>query len=171
MVAWAERPVDWPERGKCEADWPLPESVTIETCFDYLGRKLDGGVPDKLRSAPIFVVLPAGECEQFTLQSPARSALRPGSPCPIVLQCLMPKETSRQGKSVPWAIRFDHTVTAGIETEVPLFIYNFSDHEVSGTVSASKLPSGCQVQPDRWERSPGADGQRKASGPLPNNRR
>ncbi|MFV2069724.1 MAG: hypothetical protein ACC645_22390 [Pirellulales bacterium] len=151
LVAWTERQVDWPERGKCESDWPMSESVAVEACFDYLGRRLAGGGPNKLTSAPLYVVLPSGACEELTLQSPVRSALRPGSPSSVVLQCLMPKETRRQNKSVRWAGQFDHTVKPGLETELPLFVYNFSAHEVSGTISVEKIPSSCQVQPERWD--------------------
>jgi hypothetical protein len=69
----------------------------------------------------------------------------------VVLQCLLPKETSRQNKSVRWAGRFDHTVKPAVETEVPLYVYNFSDREVCGTISVEKSPSSCQVQPNRWD--------------------
>ncbi len=151
LVAWTQRPADWPQRGKCESDWPLPESIRVEACFDYFGRRLAGGVPNRLTSAPLFAVLPAGTCDGMTLQAPARSALRPGSPSPVVLQCLLPKETRRQNQSVRWAGQFDHTVKPGSETEVPLYVYNFSEHEVAGTVFMEKIPAGCQVRPQQWE--------------------
>ena len=151
LVAWIERAADWSERGKGEADWPLSESLPIETCYDYLGRKLDAGVPNKLTSAPLFAVLPTGACDGLTLQCPARSASRSGSPSPVVLQCLLPTENRRQNKLVRWAGQFDHTVKPEVETEVPLLAYNFSDQEVSGTIAIEKIPAGCQVQPDRWD--------------------
>jgi hypothetical protein len=146
LVAWAERQVDWPERGKYEADWPIAESVSVEACFDYLGRSIADGLPSKLSSAPIFAILPEGECDQLTLHLPPKSAPRPGTPSSIVLQCLMPRETSRQDKSIRWASQFEHTINPDVETEVPLYVYNFSDHEVTGNISIEEASPNCQMQ-------------------------
>jgi hypothetical protein len=150
LVAWAERPGDWSVRGQSEVDWPVPETVAVEACFDYLGRAMPGGVPKKLTSAPVFVTLPEGACDQLTLQSPTRAELREGTPSPIVLQCLMPWETRLQDTSVRWAGQFGHSLKPNTETEVPLFVYNFSGRQVSGSISVANLPAGCQIHPQQW---------------------
>ncbi|MCA9229875.1 MAG: hypothetical protein KDA57_04435 [Planctomycetales bacterium] len=151
LVAWVERPGDWPVRGKGETQWPLPKSLRVEECYDYLGRMQGKGSPAGLSSAPIFAALPLGECDQLALQTPRKANVREGSAAPIVLQCLLPKEQRLQDTSIRWAGQFEHAVPLETETEVPIFAYNFSDREVAGQILLEGFPANCEVSLDRWE--------------------
>lgn len=150
LVAWAEQPVDWEHRGAVSAAWPWPADVPVTACYDYLGRTVTAGVPAELTSSPIFVVLPLGTCERWALRRVATSEPRPGDASPIVLQCLMPKDTSVRVERIEWAWEYEHGVVPGQATDLPLFVYNFSQHEVSGSIAVETLPDGVTIQPDRW---------------------
>ena len=151
LVAWAEREGEWSDRGTFAADWPLPESVAVEECFDYLGRSIGSDPPTRLQSAPAFVILARGESAKLQLDAPPRSALRRGTPSAVVLQCLMPKETTVRSEKIRWAWEYEYRVAPDQEIDLPLFIYNFADHEINGTVTLEHVPKGCQITPSRWE--------------------
>jgi hypothetical protein len=41
IVMWAEKPVDWPDRNRTTALWPLPEELPVTDVYDYLGRPIE----------------------------------------------------------------------------------------------------------------------------------
>lgn len=156
LVAWSEQSGDWPQRGERTTNWPLPNSLTVEWCCDYLGRRLGPSAPQKLTSAPTFVVLPAGEASRLSLDPPGRSAprsssLTDNSPSPVVLQCLLPRNTAVRDDSIPWAWEYEHHLAVDAEHELPLFVYNFTDKTVTGTIALENTPLGYQVTPSRWQ--------------------
>jgi hypothetical protein len=70
LVAWAEKEVDWPERGKTTVEWPLPGNLPLQGIYDHLGRKLEGKIPERLRSAALFILLPMGGADSLPLEKP-----------------------------------------------------------------------------------------------------
>ncbi len=156
LVAWSERAGDWPQRGEQTTNWPLPNSLTVEWCCDYFGRPLGHTVPQRLTSAPTFVVLPAGEAARLTLdppgRSPSRNTMSAGKkPSPVVLQCLLPLNTAVRDESIPWAWEYEHQFDVDTQHELPLFIYNFDDKSVTGTITLENTPPGYRVTPGRWQ--------------------
>ncbi len=156
LVAWAERPGDWDQRGERQIDWPLSAGLNVEWSCDYLGRSLPGTAPQTLTSAPVFVVLSAGEAARLQLDLPDRSAPRDapsheGTPSPVVLQCVLPHKTAVRDESIRWAWEYEHRLAADTEHQLPLFVYNFDDRQVTGTVTLEDIPPNYQVTPDHWE--------------------
>jgi len=150
MVAWAEKPGDWSTRGQFSIPWPLP-ALRIITIYDYLGRPLGNTPPDKLRSAPIFVVLPVGQTAQLTLDKPQRADYRAGKASPIVLQIAMTHAIKMvQDPKTPWIMEPQYKISPGKETSFEFFAYNFSADTVEGEIVLSKLPAGWTCLPDRW---------------------
>ena len=150
LVAWVEKNVDWPGRGKAKQQWPLPEGITPERCFDYLGREISIGDPVALTSAPIYLVLPEGLCDGLTLTRPELSPRRTDRVSPVVLQCAMPPGTGKKIDRIPWAWEIDYHVAPGTPCRVPLYAYNFSDKPLQGTVELVQLPPGCKAEPTQW---------------------
>ena len=72
LVAWAEKPGDWSQRGKTTVPWSLPRAVAVDRVYDYLGRLLESGVPERLQSTPVFVLLRSGDASELSLESPPR---------------------------------------------------------------------------------------------------
>ncbi|NCQ27480.1 MAG: hypothetical protein COY42_05885 [Armatimonadetes bacterium CG_4_10_14_0_8_um_filter_66_14] len=131
LVGWADEPTP------CS----LPEGLSVERAYDYLGRKLDGGVPAELQTAARFLVLPAGEAGKLSLEAPASpSEHRPGTPSAVVLQLQMPHSSTRLGQQ---AYEVDPTTAV----ELPLLAYNFGNKPVTGTVTAESLPKGWELTP------------------------
>jgi len=150
LVAWAERPGEWSQKGKTTVDWRLPAGITVEHAYDYLGRSLRT-TPSQLTSAPVFLLLKPGDAEKLPLARPRRAEFRPGRPCPVVLQLHMSRSTSVNVKQIPWASDYEHLVEPETETELPLYIYNFSDMRVSGRVAIEHLPANWKLTPDAWD--------------------
>ncbi|MEN6428043.1 MAG: hypothetical protein ABFE13_22040 [Phycisphaerales bacterium] len=151
LVAWAEKPGDWDQRGKTTADWALPQGMTVESVYDYLGRSLGSTVPQQLQSAPVFVLLGPGEAKRLPLAVPQRSTFRPGKPGQIVLQLHMPPTASVNIEQIPWASDIEHKVRPETEIELPLYAYNFGDQPVRGRIVVEHAPEGWQLTPDTWE--------------------
>ena len=151
LVAWAEKPVDWPSRGLTTMDWSLPEGISVEAVHDYLGRPLGKGVPKQLKSSAIFVVMRAGESRKLPLEKPQVSEFREGRVSPVVLQIQMPPGTPVKSKEQSWSSGLEHTVEIGKEMDLSLFVHNFSGKQVSGRVRVERIPSGWKLTPDRWE--------------------
>ncbi len=150
LVAWAERPVEWPERGKKKAPWSLPARLRIKAVYDYLGRSRGTEVPGVLGSAPIFVLLEPGDAQKLKLQKPKLAPYREGEAVPVVLQLQVPKRATRQVTVRPWALEYDYVVAPEKDIELPLFIYNFSETAVEGTVTVDRIPKAWRLAPDRW---------------------
>jgi hypothetical protein len=151
LVAWSERPVEWPERGKLRVAWSLPAQLTVKAVYDYLGRPQGTQAPAVLQSAPVFVVLPAGGTDSLSLDKYIRAPYRAGRASPVVLQLSVPKTATQQIKVKPWALEYDYVVPPDEEIELPLFIYNFGDAAVQGVVKAAHVPTGWQFSPKQWD--------------------
>ncbi len=152
LVAWAERPGDWSTRGKTTAPWALPRTVTVADVYDYLGRSLDSQVPQRLESAPIFVLLRGGDASELPLEPlPQRSEYRSGEVCPVVLQLHMPRSTSVNVQQIPWASDYEHQVEPETDTVLPFYAYNFSDKAVKGRITIDHAPEGWTFEPSSWK--------------------
>jgi len=151
LVAWAEKPADWDRRGKTVADWDLPKTIRIKAVSDYLGRPLGSTPPAQLHSAPLFVQLEAGDAGKLPLEKPHRSEYRPGQTCPVVLQLHLPRSTAIDIKQIPWAIDHEHQVEPEKGIDLPLYVYNFSDTTLSGTVRVAHSPTGWKLTPNAWD--------------------
>ena len=150
LVAWAEAPGDWDRRGKLHVDWALPEDVTIESAYDYLGRSLGRRPPRQLHSAPVFVVLGPDQAERFELTVPPQTPLRPGKTSDIVLQLDMPRDTTIKLDQIPWSSEFEHRVEPDTETDLPVYVYNFGSRPAHGTIAVSHCPAGWALDPKQW---------------------
>ncbi len=149
LVAWIERKVDWPERGKAEASWSLPFEPSVLQVYDYLGRPLGQRLPDKLRSSPVFVILPVGQAERLVLESPTLAPWRGGKPSPVVLQLRMPRHATIR-RQPAWTQEHDRTAPPGQRTPITLCAYNLSDRSVEGSVRVARLPDGWALEPSQW---------------------
>lgn len=150
IVAWAEEQADWPQRGRAKVSWSLPENVHVESAFDYLGRPLPEACPKELQSAPVFLVLPAGEGAKFTLFKPSASPYRDDAPSPVVLQLQWPGVRILPHKD-GWTDEHDYHVTPDAETELRVYAYNFGSTAVKGGFSDFQVPSGWTLTPERPE--------------------
>lgn len=150
LVAWTEKNVDWPDRGKATRDWQLPAALKPEQGYDYLGRKTSVGDPITLTSAPIYLLLPEGSCDSLSLTRPKGYSRRDDNVCPIVLQCVMLQDTARNIERIPWASEYEYQVEPGKPCRVPLYAYNFGNKTVRGTVRFEGLPEGCKAEPAEW---------------------
>ncbi|HNR97959.1 MAG TPA: hypothetical protein PKX48_03665 [Planctomycetota bacterium] len=151
LVAWAEKPSDWPDRGKTSAAWSLPAGVVPSAVYDYLGRPLSAGVPATLGSAPIFVLLPRGAAAKLALEAPPEAAARrPGEPTPIVLQIHVPSDARQKIEVVQWAGEYDHVIAVEADVDLRIFAYNFGAGAASGTIAVEHAPSGWDLAPRAW---------------------
>ncbi len=150
LVAWAEKAGDWDQRGNATVDWPLPAGLAIDAVHDYLGRPLGAVAPGSLRSAPVFVLLAPGDERRLALTRPAPSRFRGGKPGRMVLQLHLPRSTRIKLQEIPWASEFEHGIQPGVETELPLYIYNFADQPRSGSVVVEHSPPGWKLKPRQW---------------------
>ena len=151
LVAWAEKNVDWPDRGKAKCDWQLPEGLEVERSFDYLGREVAVANPVGLTSSPIFLLLGEGECDRFELTRPEKWERRVDDVCPVVLQCAMPRGTAKDIKRIPWASEYEYVIEAGRPCKVPIYAYHFGSEALRGTVRLEGLPAGCSAEPRNWD--------------------
>ena len=151
LVAWAEKPGDWDQRGKTSIDWQLPKELAVEGVYDYLGRSLNSVVPGQLRSSPIFVLLRSGDANHLPVTLPQRAAWRSGEPGSIVLQLRMPPATSVNVEQIPWASDIEHKVQPETEIDLPLYAYNFAEAPVKGRIVVEHAPDGWRLVPNAWE--------------------
>ncbi len=129
LVIWSETP----------KENPLPKSLPVIAVYDYLGRPQPTTVLEKLDKAAYFIVLPKGECAKLSLEPlPALSEFKPGEPSPVVMQLEMPQIATCLNKQA-------HEIPAGQETDIPVHLYNFSKHAVSGKILMEELPTGWNV--------------------------
>ena len=149
LVAWIEKEADWPGRGEQVLPWPLPEPLPVEAAFDYLGRPLEAVPPETIASAPLFALLPEGAADSLLLQTIAPSEYRAGTPSPVVLQFDTPNiaPVIRQRE---WTHEPERVFDLGTETECALLVYNFSDTEVTGTISLTEAPEGVTISAENW---------------------
>ena len=145
LVVWAERPVDWAERGKCEAPWPLPDDFAPDAvCHDYLGRAVQR--PGRAVSAPVFLSCPRGAADALPLTPPPAAPRREGKPLPVVLQISLPgAEVVRN--TLGWTDEHDYALPAGKPAPVRVYAYNFGDTVFEGELRAESLPEGWTLTP------------------------
>lgn len=151
LVAWAEKPGDWDQRGKTAIDWQLTKELTVEGVYDYLGRSLGSAVPGQLRSSPIFVLLRSGDAGRLPLISPQLSTRRSGEPGPVVLQLHLPRTTSVNIEQIPWASDIEHRVQPDTEIDLPLYAYSFAETPVQGRIVVEHAPAGWRLTPNAWD--------------------
>ncbi|MBN2269547.1 MAG: hypothetical protein JXN61_02975 [Sedimentisphaerales bacterium] len=135
LIVWADK----------ATTWRLPEGVSVEVVYDYLGRPLGKDIPESIESAPLFVILPQGKAAALSLEAPLHgSAFRQSGASPVVLQLQMPQSATDLGKQA-------HKVDLKDEVELDVFAYNFGDDAVAGTVSLEHAPDGWRLIPGRIE--------------------
>ncbi len=156
LIAWTEERVDWRSRGQAESEWPLPADLAIERVYDYLGRSVGEAAPARLRSAPVYVVMPEGEADRLQdmadnaeWRAAPESPWRDGDASPVVLQLHAP-DAAIVGREIDWAPMHDYALAPG-EHEIAMRAYNFGDEIVSGAVEVAELPSGWNVAPASWK--------------------
>ncbi len=163
LVMWAEREVDWPERGKAKASWPLPKDVSVKAVYDYLGRPLKTGSLTKLRSAPVFVLLPPDGSRKLPLEPPPslpQTKAQPTQPSSIVLQTMFPPTLRKRVEDKPWSEAYAWSYRSDQPTEFELAVYNFGTSAAEGKIKLEQAPSGWTVTPDHWQAAV-APGERK----------
>lgn len=150
LVAWAEAPVDWPERGRTRSPLGLPLELSVMAVYDFLGRSLGVTPPETTGGAPLFILLPEGAADILTLQAPCSSPLLPATeePSPVVLQFSAPDMPIR-GRIINWAHEHDRIMAPGVYT-VTIYAYNFGDKLVSGTIEVTGLSPAWQCEPMDW---------------------
>jgi hypothetical protein len=150
IVAWTEEQADWPQRGRAKVAWSLPAEVRVEAAYDFLGRALSGGAPGELRSAPVFLVLPAGETGKLALSMPPASTCRNDAASPVVLQLQWPGAKVVMRKE-GWTEEHVYQIPPNSITDVRIYAYNFGTETARGTVNKSELPSGWKLTLDDSE--------------------
>ncbi|MBZ0258690.1 hypothetical protein K8I31_21675 [bacterium] len=151
LVAWGERRVDWAQRGQYSTEWPLVDDLNIIEIYDYLGRKQNNVVPTELASSPQFIIMPQGESQNLELEAYPKAPYREGEASPVVMQLMLDRSYSVQVDETPWAVEFEHKVEADQETELPIYIYNFSDQPVSGEVKIERAPGDWKLSNTTWQ--------------------
>ena len=149
LVAWTEARVDWPERGRAAAEAALPPELPVAAVYDYLGRSLGNALPERLTSAPLFIVLAEGAADSLALEKPAPVNVdAQEKPSPVVLQLRAP-DAPIVGRVVDWAHEHDRVMSPG-NHDVAIVVYNFGEDTATGVVTATELPPGWQCEPDAW---------------------
>jgi hypothetical protein len=111
--------------------------IAPRSAFDHLGRPLKPATTLRLTKAPVFALLTDKCARQLKLDPPPQSPpRRTGDPSPVVLQAVWPQESLRLNQSA-------YRVSTQKSQKVPLWIYNFSEAAVTGTLRVSV--------PDSWK--------------------
>ena len=150
LVAWSEKDVDWPQRGKTKANWEPPAGLQVHGVYDYLGRWLGRKVPAQLTPQPIFVLLKPGQANQLSLEKPETHEFRQPAVSPIVLQLQMTASSSVKVHESPWSQGFVHTADPNEPQQLTVWAYNFSNETKTGQINVDALPQGCDITPKQW---------------------
>jgi hypothetical protein len=147
VVLWAENPVDWDARGQHTAPNPLPMEMEILAIHDYLGRRSFTALPQRIGSAPQFVILPREASRLLPLETHAavpsphyNAPLQTASP--LVLQILWPEAKRASISDLPWSEGHVYTFEPGESVPLQIAIYNFGDRPAEGTLAVELLPEG-----------------------------
>jgi hypothetical protein len=125
LIGWSDKPQAFPLKG-----------LRVVASYDCFGRKLQS---PGLSERPAFFVLDRSVADRLTLTPPPACAeLRPGKPCPVVLQAQFKASTR-------WLQAQAHRLPAGQTITVPLSLYNFSDVPARGRLLVAEKPQGWQV--------------------------
>jgi len=149
LVAWAEKKVDWPQRGKTKVAFSVPESWPVQGVFDYLGRRLDE-MPAALAAEALYVILPAGQTDALKLTSVDRSLKREDQVCPVVLQVQIPRSAMVKIAPLPWSQGYEYRIDPDKPYRLRMFAYNFGDESVKGAIQVVGKPSGWVLDRERW---------------------
>lgn len=130
--------VAWAEKGKVSASFA--RELAVAAAYDGYGRPLQAGVPAELGEAPVFAVLQPGESRKLALEPPLAVKPAPATAAcsPVVMQVLLPQEQTRLDIQA-------HQIPLGVETVVPVAVYNFGDKPVCGTLLADAPLAGWHV--------------------------
>lgn len=147
LVAWAEKEVDWNERGRAAASWKLPADLDVQGVVDYLGRWQGGVLPERLSSAPVFVFLPAGQASRLPIEAPPPLAgLRVGTASPVVLQVTLPRSANVKVEDLPWSEGYAYAVKGGQTLDLPVQAYNFGRSRVQGRLEVESKPENWEIR-------------------------
>lgn len=128
--------IAWDDAGESA----LPGALPVEAVFDHIGRAQGNRNPATLGPEPVFLLLPKGAADRLELEPPPEPAPhRDGPVSPVVLQLSLPAQTTRLATQ-------SHQIEPGVQTELPLLVYNFGPEPVSGALKVVDLPSKWQVQ-------------------------
>lgn len=152
LVAWVDKKVNWPQRGKTKVKFLPPDSWEVEGTFDYLGRSLDE-VPDELTGEALFVVLPAGQTDAVELTSVVRSSQREDQACQVVLQVQIPRAASMKVEPLPWSQGYEYRIDPNKPYHLSMFAYNFQSERVKGTIRVKDKPSSWVLDREVWSLS------------------
>ena len=143
LVVWAEKEVDWNDRGKTTADWKLPAQLNALEVVDYLGRSCGTNSPTPLTSAPVFVFLPRGQAASLPLEKPPTLPTpRDGVASSVVLQMALPRSAGRKVEDLPWSEGYAYQAKPGEALEFKLRAYNFSTNTAAGHMRVVRQPVG-----------------------------
>jgi hypothetical protein len=149
LVAWVETPGDWDKRGAATLRWALPADVSVLETYDYLGRRIDAGVPNELPSRAVYLLLAPNESAKLPLEPARSSEFRAGVPSSVVLQLEMPDRIVVD-KTQGWTPQFERAIPPGTPTELRIVAYNFGDERQTGNLSFGTLPPGWQLTEREW---------------------
>ena len=149
LLMWAERDVEWHDRGKTVVDYTLPRALRgPRQCVDYLGR--DVPVPTRFSGVPVFMSYPRGALtiwfDQLDDRLPQKNAA--GTLARVVLDAWFSENPPR---SFPagWTPEFYPLLHPGPQV-LRIAVYHLSDQgALTGAIRVSGLPAGWQVDPER----------------------
>ncbi len=148
IVLWAEKPVDWKDRNKTTAAWPLPAELKIEQIYDFLGRPIER--PRQIGGSAIFVVCEPKAFIPEAWNKPILPRPLDQPACPVVLQVQLPRNLRVRISPIEWSQGFEYQIPVKEKTPLTLYAYNFSDSPAAGTVEVTNLPSDWTVEPKSW---------------------
>ena len=130
--------VAWSDKGG--APTSFAKELSAESVYDVYGRALAGGFPKELGESPVIAVLPSGEARKLKLEAPllASPAPRQVLGSPVVMQVILPQSKTRLDLQA-------HQVDFGVESTVPVAVYNLGDSSVCGTLRVDTMPKGWRV--------------------------
>ncbi len=144
LVVWAERPVDWPQRGRQRSHLSLPSDLQVQAAYDYLGRPIRW--TGQVGSAPQFLLLRPGTAQRLPLEPPPISSpKRTGHPSHVVLQAVFPPHRRIQVADRSWSQAYVYGFQPGETVRFKLRIYNFGKQPLHGTIRLLSLPPGWTV--------------------------
>jgi hypothetical protein len=139
--------VAWNIKGECDQKLDAP----VERVFDNLGRESKSSWVGQLHlsASPVFAVMPLAASRNVTLDPPPQTPEhKSGEASPIVLQALIDPATIDLKRSA-YALPPDRA------HELPIYVYNFSDAAVEGSLLVSaprnwtiQIPRQVRVEPN-----------------------
>ena len=151
LVGWAERRVDWPERGQLEIEFQLPEQIEVLGRFDHMGREIRPIPPTRWR-APQFLLFAPGTLDSLELE-PAPlftpEEFHPSQVSPVVLQFIPDKGVRRKVEERPWTEGHAWTVPAETGLTGMLWVYNFGSVNTYGELKIENAPEGVTGRLDK----------------------